>query len=168
MQNKISEEFPQQRIDEILGHINAIHTALPFLVALGPQDRQRMIKAGSASQPFIRKSLDVAPHVMDYLPRGLDVAEMHKDVATMDGLHTIMVALGRLAEHLRDTHALVTSEAYSAALQIYRGAKDAQGEQGLEDIVRDLGRRFTRSGTPTEPEAPSAAAPEGPLSPPAA
>jgi len=104
-----------------------------------------MNTAGNASQAFIRKCADIAPHIDAFLPRGLDVAELRKDIDLMDALRPIMVSVSQLAEKLRDTHALVASEAFAASREIYRCAKLAQGPAGLEDVVKELSRRFTRA-----------------------
>jgi len=89
--NRISEQLTQATIDDVMGHIQAIHGALGFLVGLTPQDRVRMNTAGNASQAFIRKCADIAPHIDAFLPRGLDVAELRKDIDLMDALRPIMV-----------------------------------------------------------------------------
>lgn len=150
--NRISEDITQQTVDTVMGAVRTIHNALPFLVGLTPLERMRMNKAGDASQTFIRKSVDVAPHVADYLPRGFDLGEMRKDIAAMDALQPIAIAIAQLSEQLNDTRAILASEAFSAALEVYRCAKRAQGAVGIEEVVKDLGRRFARP-TPAATEA---------------
>lgn len=146
--NRISQEVTQQTIDNVMTALAAIRAELPFLIGLSPKERMRMNKAGDSSQAFIRKSADLAPHIEAFLPRGLDVAEMHKDIAAMDALQPIMLAIAQLAEQLSDTRAVLASEAYSAALEIYSSAKKAQGPLGMEEAVKDLGRRFAQSARP--------------------
>ena len=155
--NQISVVPTQPIIDEVLGHLQAIHTLLPFLVGMSTEERMRMSKPGDSGQGFIRKALELAPFIDDYLPRGLDVAEIRKDVALADALRPVMVAVSQLHEKLHDTHTLATSEAYLGALTVYRCAKDAQGTEGIEAIVKELARRFAgrpASSNTSEPEVP--------------
>lgn len=162
--NQISYELNQTTIDQIIHHLDAIRTLMPFLVGLSPQERKRLNPAGDASQAFIRKSASVAQLIPAYLPRGLDVTEMQKDIALMDAMQLIRVTTESLAEQMADTQAVVSSEAYAAALHVYRSAKMAQGPHGIEDAVRELSRRFARSSpsvaADTEPEALPETSPE--------
>lgn len=145
--NEISEEITQQKIDTVMAAVRSIYTELPFLVGLTGKERLRLNKAGDASQAFIRKSADVADLIEPYLRRGFDVAEMRKDIEAMDALQVVGVAVSQLAEMLSDTRAVVASEAYSAALEVYSCAKKAQGNAGMDELVAELGRRFARSNS---------------------
>jgi hypothetical protein len=142
--NRISHELSQQKVDEIMAHLAAIQEALPFLVGLSGLERQRLLKAGDRSQAFISKASEVGQHIVDHLPGSLDLGEMRKDVALRGRLYPVMLAISTLAEKLSDTYALVSSEAYAAALVIYRTAKTVKGGEGLEQAVAELGSRFER------------------------
>lgn len=143
--NNISVEITQQKVDNVMDAVRSIYTELPFLVGLTPKERLRMNKAGDASQAFIRKSADVAGLIEPYLRRGFDVNEMHKDIEAMDALQVIGAAVSQLAGLLSDTRAVVSSEAYSAALEVYSCAKKAHGNAGVEELLDELGRRFART-----------------------
>ena len=160
--NRISEEVNPEALAGILEKIEEVQAALPFLVGLDPIERRSMLKAGDRSQAFIRKAMEVAPHMADYLPRGLDVEEMRKDVGLMDALYPIMIATSRLAEKLADTYAVVSSEAYASALVIYRNSKYAKGGEGLEQAVADLRRRFARRPRNQDDGAPGEQSPAEP------
>jgi hypothetical protein len=142
--NRISHELSQQKVDEIMAHISAIREALPFLVGLSTAERQRLLKAGDRSQAFINKASEVGQQIADHLPGSLDLDEMRKDVALRDRLYPVMLAVSKLAEKLSDTYALVSSEAYAAALVVYRTAKAVEGDEGLGQAVAELGSRFER------------------------
>lgn len=145
--NRISYELNEQVVAQIIEHIDAIMVLMPFLIGLTPQQRQHLNSAGDGSQAFIRKSASVAPMITDYLPGGLNIAEMNKDIALMDALQPIRVKAESLAEKISDTQAILSSEAWEASLHIYRAAKQAQGPMGIEDAVRDLARRFARASS---------------------
>ncbi len=54
------------------------------------------------------------------------------------------MAIAQLQADLDDTLTAIGSDAYSAALQVYRHTK-AHGEgSGLDTLVEDLGQRFER------------------------
>lgn len=158
--NKISYTLDAAVVTQIIQHLNSIEALMPFLLGLSGQERQRLNNAGDASQAFVRKGANVAPMLSEWLPAGLNVAEMNKDIALMDALQPIRVRVESLAEKLSDTQAVVASEAYSAALHVYRAAKLAQGPEGLEDTVRELARRFARSSSPKGTDAADADKPK--------
>lgn len=142
--NRVSSQITKASVDQILASIAAIQAALPFLIGLDPSERKTMLKAGDRSQAFIRKALEVGQRIADHLPRSTSLDEMSKDLALMDAIYPIMIALSELSEKLSDTYAVLNSEAYASALVVYRHAKDIKGEKGLEQPVAELGRRFVR------------------------
>jgi hypothetical protein len=127
-----------------MAHLAAIQEALPFLVGLSGLERQRLLKAGNRSQAFIHKASEVGQQIAGHLPGSLDLDEMRKDVTLRDRLYPVMLAVSTLAEKLSDTYAVVSSEAYAAALVIYRTAKMVEGDAGLGQAVAELGSRFER------------------------
>ena len=142
--NRISVVLSAEDRAAILVAINVLKERLPFLIGLDPEERKNMLKAGDRDRAFIDKSFDVGQKIPDYLPKALNMDEMNKDMELMDALYPIMLAISQLAEKLSDTYAIAASEAYAAALMIYRNAKDAKGSEGLEEAIGDLGRRFSR------------------------
>jgi hypothetical protein len=152
--NRISIVLSAEDRAEIIMAINILKEKLPFLIGIEPEERRGMLKVGDRDRAFIDKSYDVGQRIPDYLPKALSMDEMSKDMELMAALYPIMVAISQLAEKLADTYAIAASEAYAAALVIYRNAKDARGSEGLEEAIADLGRRFVRRTTtvkePTE------------------
>lgn len=142
--NRVSVVLSPEDRAAIMVAINVLKEKLNFLIGLDPEERKNMLKAGDRDRAFIDKAFDVAQQIPDYLPKALNMDEMHKDMELMVALYPVMVALSQLAEKLSDTYAIAASEAYAAALMIYRNAKDARGSQGLEEAIADLSRRFAR------------------------
>lgn len=142
--NQISYEISDKVLEEIQAHLDAIEARLPFLVGLSAHRRKTMLKAGDQSQVFSRKAMVVGHKIQDYLPRALDLDEMRKDIELVDALHPLQLRLSQLARKMSDTCALASSEAYAAALLIYRTAKQVEGPMGLSRSVAGLSTRFHR------------------------
>lgn len=62
----------------------------------------------------------------------------------------LMLAIGKLSRKLSDTYAIAASEAYAAALLVYRTGKQVQGSEGISEAVAELARRFERRGAGAE------------------
>ncbi|TVQ15797.1 MAG: hypothetical protein EA368_00045 [Leptolyngbya sp. DLM2.Bin27] len=59
-------------------------------------------------------------------------------------IYPLAMALAQLQADLDDTLAAVGSDAFTAALQVYRHAKAHGDGSGLDALVEDLGQRFER------------------------
>lgn len=149
--NRISAQMSAEDMNNIRANLKSTNDAMPWLVGLSVDERVRMNKAGDASQAFIRKCVETAPLVLNDLPRSFDVEEFRRDIELMDQLQSLIIQVSALHEKLSDTRAVVASEAYSAALEVYRVAKQTRGVKGLDQVVRELGRRFARSSASPPP-----------------
>lgn len=144
-----------EQLATVLQQIRDLETALDFLVGIEPAQRQKLVKPGDGGQGFINRAYKLGLQIQDHLPRSFDLDEMRKDMDMADSLMHIMIATSQLAEKLADTHAVANSEAYLAALLVYRTAKHVRGVKGLEQALDELGRRFARVNSPaTEPPVP--------------
>ncbi|MBI5567588.1 MAG: hypothetical protein HY870_22000 [Chloroflexi bacterium] len=123
---------------------------------LTPEERHGRLKLGEKSEGFVRKALELATTDNSFLPRSFDVAEMQKDVELYFTLQSIVRELNRVVEGMNDTLMEAGSEAYVAALTVYRSAKDnGQGEL-LEGWLDELGRKFARKAAKVvEPTVPT-------------
>lgn len=148
--NRMSHIVSDDNRRQIMEHIAAINTLLPFLVGLKADERKKRLKPGDRDHAFIRKAYEVGPKVEEHLPRSFTMEEFKKDVELMDALYSVMVEVSQLAEKLSDTHAIVSSEAYAAALLVYRNAKDIKEEKGLKKHIAELSRRFAKTSASAE------------------
>ncbi|MGD8782642.1 MAG: hypothetical protein PVH88_27265 [Ignavibacteria bacterium] len=147
-ENRVSAALEQTDLDEILTSLSGINTKLPFLVDLSSDEKRELVKFGDKSVAFVKKAVELVNNNEDFLPRSFDVDEFKKDVELYDKLYSILQPLRMLAEKIEDTHSLVGSEAYSAALLVYQQAKLSRGELGgLNSIIDDLGKRFIRKSS---------------------
>lgn len=142
--NYISATLSLQARDEIMGAIEDIRAKLPFILDVAPKVKKSMPKMGDKSRAFVQKALDVAIQHPDFLPRSFDIAELQRDVHLFETIYPLAMALAQLQADLDDTLAAVGSDAFTAALQVYRHAKAHGDGSGLDTLVEDLGQRFDR------------------------
>lgn len=152
MENRIDATLSNTDKQAVLDAIQLIRTKLPFLIGLSADERQSLTKAGDRSRAFIAQSLALAEQDDSYLPRSFDVAEMRQDVELVEQLYPVLVAVTQLKELLEDTYRLAGSDAYSAALIVYRAAKDNGKSAALENLLDTLGQRFARKSKPSPPD----------------
>ena len=143
--NRVSAVIQQSDIDEITAAIGTINSKLPFLVDLSPDEIRELPKFGDKSVAFVKKAMELVNQTDSFLPRSFNIEEFRKDAALYDSLYSIIQPLKMLLEKLNDTYYLAGSEAYSAALVVYSGAKNARGDlPGMDDLLDEFSRRFAR------------------------
>jgi hypothetical protein len=151
-ENRVSAVLTQTDLTNIATALDTIKSKLPFLIDLTPEQRHALLKLGEKSESFVTKSLDLATKNDSFLPRSFDVAEMQKDVNLYFALRSILGDLRRLTEGVDDTLLEVGSEAYTAALVVYRSAKDNGMGQSLDGDLDELGKKFARKSAKPAPE----------------
>jgi len=144
MVNRVSASLNAKDRTEVLAAMTTIKEKLPFLLSLTTEERKGLPKMGDRNLPFVKKALEVATHNPDFLPRSFEIEELRKDVELFESLYPLVVAFTQLNELLNDTHTVVGSEAYAAALQVYNYAKLSGNSAGMEAVVDELGQRFSR------------------------
>jgi hypothetical protein len=155
--NTVSASITSEQKTACLGAIQTLKANLPPLIDLTPDERHTLLKLGEKSEGFVRKALELATADNSFLPRAFDVAEMQKDVDLYFALQSLARELDRLVEGLNDTMMEAGSEAYMAALTVYRSAKDNGQGQLLEGWLDELSRKFARKSARTvEPATPTA------------
>lgn len=146
-QNLVSNHLDAAQWSAVDQAIDTLEQALAgMLLALTPDDRQRVVKMGDGSVAFCRKALDVMAENSGLLPRSLDIAEMRRDLAAHDALNARMVRLTRLVEKGRDTDMALGSDVMASALEGYAFLKIAGKGEGLHGLRKDLSRRFENNG----------------------
>ncbi len=148
MENRIEATLSSADRQAALDALALVRAKLPFLVSLASDDRQSLPKMGDKSRAFVSQALAVAEQNDAFLPRSFDITEMRKDVELAEAIYPILVAATQLLERLEDTYKLAGSDAYSAALIVYRSAKDNGQGEALEAMLDTLGQRFARKSKP--------------------
>ena len=149
-ENRISASISEESRTAIKAAIQTIKDNMPFLKDLTIEERKSRLKLGDRSIAFVQGTLGVATENPDFLPRSFDVDEMQRDVELYQDLNDISRSLTQLLELVEDTKMEVGSDAYSAALVVYKYAKDSSIGAGLDEVVDDLGRRFARRSRQAE------------------
>ncbi len=144
--NRISAEFSTQEQHTVMEAIATIRESLPFLIDVSPDERKSMLKLGDRNRAFTRKALEIATQTPDFLPRSFDIDEMRRDLELFESLQPMLLALMKLQELIEDTAVAAGSEAYVAALEVYRYAKANGSVGGLDSLIDEMGRRFAQNG----------------------
>ncbi|NEU76250.1 hypothetical protein PI95_027915 [Hassallia byssoidea VB512170] len=150
--NKISANLSATDRLAVMDAIATIREKLPFLVDLTTEDRRTMLKMGDKSRAFVSKALEVATQNPEFLPRSFNIEEMRRDLALYEALYPILLSLTQLQELVDDTYISIGSEAYAAALAVYNYAKASGDVTGLDAVIDEMGRRFTRRSKKKQPE----------------
>jgi hypothetical protein len=142
--NFISGALAPQDLEQILANLADIRKKMPFMLEMAGKTKRALPKMGDKSRAFVHKAMDVAAQHEDYLPRSFDLEEMRRDLALFEAIYTITMEVNQLQSELDDTLTAVGSDAYSAALQVYRHVKAHGQGSGLDVLVQDMGQRFGR------------------------
>jgi hypothetical protein len=144
MNNRISASLNTSDRAEVLQALTVIKEKLPFLLSLTAEERKALPKMGDRNLPFVKKALELATQNPDFLPRSFDIDELRKDVELFEAMAPLVMAFLQTQDLINDTHTVIGSEAYAAALQVYNYAKVTDNVAGMESLVEDLGQRFNR------------------------
>ena len=135
-------------IAEVTQAIGVINNALPSLIGLKMQDRQRLPKIDVTNKVFVDDAIAAATATPDILPAYFRVADVQQDKTGYDLLDGPVLLLSQLAQKVADTQMLMGSEAYVSALTIYRLFESAarDGVPGARAVYEQLAERFKGQG----------------------
>ena len=142
--NRLSAALTAAEVDEVMQALHTIKQKMPFLLALSSDERRALPQPGDRGRAFISKAMEVATHNPGILPGVFDLPEMRKDVELTNALQPIIMALSQLQGMMDDTMRVATSEAYTAALNVYSYAKASGSAAAMGSAVEELGRLFIR------------------------
>lgn len=149
--NRVSIVINEAALTKILDANKIIRENLPQLISLSPDERHALPKMGNKTVAFVNKALEYGKQNPKVLPAFLNMEEFAKDVEAVNKLFLVIAPIAKLNEELDDTILLAGSEAYAAALVVYKALKAANdaGETGLKNICDDLAARFTGGAAKT-------------------
>ena len=81
-------------------------------------------------------------------------------VELSEALYPLLLSLRRLHNSVEDTHALAQSEAYEAALVVYRSARDNDTDGTMAAAIGEMKSRFNRKSSKKPPVTPPTPAPQ--------
>lgn len=132
------------QMGEIRAGLAALAEKLDFVQSISAEERREMLHLGDRSISFVQKAKDLAQRDDSFLPRSFSVEEMQRDLQAYQQLEEIRQHLQALLSKVTDTQSVAGSEAYSAALVVYKSAKAHGKTEGLEAVLDELGQRFAR------------------------
>ena len=144
MSDRVNYTMPQDEFDGIKSLVDQLNSRFTFTVDLSDEERGSLPKAGDKSLAFVRGAASLVKMETDFLPRSFDIAEFEQDVALTEQLVEIDRWLQRLARRVNDTLIEVGSEAYVAALAVYKNAKDNGRGKELDPLLDQMGKRFAK------------------------
>lgn len=149
--NRISVTITDEQVADILTHLTALETALPFLLDREPGDKTVLL--GEKSVGFDEKCAAYMNSNPEYIPSYLDIAEVAKDRSARAQFLKFLPQLRQLADKANDTFDVIGNELMLADLAYYNNTGDAakRGRLDAQSIRNDLAVRYP--GRPTKTKA---------------
>lgn len=155
-QNLIDLDLSDDALAAIDEALTVLESRLGGLLSLDPAHRRQLNKMGDKSEAFCRNAVVAFGENVQVLPRNFDVAELQRDVASLDRLRPRLRRVERLFEKLNDTEMAIGSDLMTNSLEGYAVLKRAGKGEGLDAMRQLLAARFTR-GKRTPPAVPEPA-----------
>lgn len=159
LNNRVNVTLTPAQMTAVKTAFQTIITNLPFLVGLTADERKSLQTIDVANKAFTEDAINAAINNSTLVPGYVSVAGMQSDLSLFVQLDEISGLATQLCERVEDTKMLAGSEAYQAALTLYRafGTAADTGVSGADSIVEQLKKRFpNNSGSPTANAAPPA------------
>ncbi len=147
MENKYSFQFSDEERNLVDGAIGTLKSVLEKkLITLTPDERKELAKMGDKTVAFVDKSLEYADTYPNYIPSFINIPGARIDFEAVKTLRNLATPLERICNQINDTMTMAGSEAYTAALSIYKVLKNAanMGQPGADEASRELSNRFPR------------------------
>jgi hypothetical protein len=139
----ITGTLSPEDVQEIKAALQTVQNKLPFLVALSPEERRKLVKMGDKSLAFVNNSVTAAQSNREIFPASFDVEEFVRDYQLATTLSELLTSMRQLTEQVDDTLLAVGSEAMTSSLTVYDYVKTAAKKTpGLKTIAEQLGERF--------------------------
>lgn len=146
--NLVSGTLSNKAQANVLNSIEAIRKALPFLISLSKEERQRLAKPGTEALvacETITRTLD--SHSKLFTSDIVDLNELKRDLALIQDLTPIQETLSRLLDDINSTLLAAKSDSYRAGLQAYTLATmKSEQHSGLAAAIEPLKNVLGRLG----------------------
>ena len=152
MTNLATLNLTDVQLTAIDSAITELERQLAGLVALSTADKRRSTALGEKSEYFCRQTLRMLSENPQLIPPNLDVPDALADLNARDALRPRMMRLTRLLERGNDTDFALGSDAMAVAMRGYSLLKAVSGREGLDQLRRDLGTRFSKARRPVPEE----------------
>ena len=144
--NLISNVFTDEEHNTLITGVKGIESLIPFAVTLPKEEKQALAGVGLKRLDFSVKTYEYVVKNPEMKPGFMDMAEYGKDITLSQQLQALLDHLVPLVDKIKDTYALVSSEAYSASRAAYHNFKNAaqMNVPGASAIADELGKLFKR------------------------
>ncbi len=143
-QNMVSLTVSEEQASSAMAGIAQVGQALPGLVSLTPDDRKGLLYMGPRSQVFCEQVVRVLAQNPQIVPPRMDLAEAEADMAALNQLRPIQDQLRQLLSRVDDTVTALGSDLMDFSLEGYGQLKLSGAAEGLEELRREIGGRFSR------------------------
>lgn len=147
MQNIISVDFAPADLAAIDAAITTLEQKFSTLESLTPEQRRRLNKMGDKSEAFCRMAVTLMTQNPNILPPVFDLAEVRRDMASLEALRPLFTRLRVLMEKADDTETALGSDVLSASLEGYGLLQISGKGQGLDALREAMSARFARRST---------------------
>ncbi|MDR0769091.1 MAG: hypothetical protein LBE71_04225 [Dysgonamonadaceae bacterium] len=145
-EEQVLEAVPANIIEAVRQRFVEIKTLLkPYVVALTPEQRRKMLKMGDKSDVFVDKAYRFAVENPAFVPAFLNMTNFNLNLTDARNLRTIHNDALQVYEEIDDTILSTGSVAFEAALTFYNFVKLA-AERDVPDakaIYEELKKRFS-------------------------
>ena len=154
MSNFISDDINPKSIEEIVDLIKSIKDKMPYLTDLDSSSQLLLPKLQEAQVPFVEKCLKHAKNVPEIAPAFIEVAEFEKAFTLFNELQTVLTELNKVTELVNSTIAVTGSDAYVAAVSIFKSVrKNADNDEipQIRSMLFDLNKSYDSLGKAKPP-----------------
>ena len=149
MSNFISTEINPQSFREITEMIKAIRNKMPYLTDIDSSSQLLLPKLKEEQVPFAEKCLIHAQNVPSIAPSYIEIDEFEKALTLFLELQKVQVEIHKLAEMVDNTIAVSGSDAFVAAISIFKSVRknaDNDAIPQIKSILFDLNNAFMKMG----------------------
>ncbi|MFC3715844.1 hypothetical protein ACFONC_06750 [Luteimonas soli] len=143
-QNMVSLMVSEEQASSATAAIAQLGQALPGLISLTPDDRKGLLYMGPRSEVFCEQVVRVLGQNPQIVPPRMDLAEALADMDALNRLRPIQDQLRQLQSRVDDTVTALGSDLMDFSLEGYAQLKLSGAAEGLEELRREIGGRFSR------------------------
>jgi hypothetical protein len=160
LNDRVNTTATAVQVTAVKAAFQTILTNLPFLVGLTADERKSLNSIDVNNKAFTEDAINAGVNNAALIPAYISVANMKNDLTLFTQLDELSGLASQLCERIEDTKMLAGSEAYNAALALYKifGSAADAGVSGADSIVDQLKKRFatsTGNAVTTPPVAPA-------------
>ncbi|MEA5139064.1 hypothetical protein [Arcicella rigui] len=142
--NRISAVLPEADKAATLALLEQVKSKLPFLISTPSTESTNRVM-GPKSVEYVNLCLEGAKTYPNKMTGDFDTPELERDVALINQLWSVRIAVADLLDKIDDTMSAASSDAMNASDKAYRLLKAASNEDGsMKDLVNRIAQRYKR------------------------